>query len=143
MHVNERLLQFDTPHGEATIEYIPPTGWSDPRVSMVAVQCPGYIVWDNGKWWPEPQVVDYVLPRARAFAEFIGVPRYEWLHEIRRGDIWAIEKEFQKGVPVSAMMNFIDDPDYNGKYEHRQHRYSDSGGRQPRPHHDPQTVTKI
>lgn len=117
-------IEFDTPYGPAYVVYNAPEAWElrdeytatkGVRVCQVAVRCPNNIVWDsNGKWWPEPQVVDYVLPRARAVAALLGVPAYEWLRKFRRSDVWAIEREFQLGEPISVMMDFYHEDDYDG-----------------------------
>lgn len=120
MHNGTEYVEFDTPYGPAYVVYSKPKTWSDQGAHLVqvVVRCPGNIVWDRtvGKWWPEPQVIDYVLPRARAICQMMGVPPYEWLRELRRDDIWAIEKEFERGIPISLMMHFSDEDDYDGRY---------------------------
>jgi len=116
-------IEFETPYGPAYVVYRGPEGhWENdrPTVSQVLVKCPDQIVWDsNGKWYPEPQVVDHVVPRARAVAELLGVPAFEWLRKIRRGDVWAIERDFVMNQPVSAMMDFYHEDDYDGIHRHR------------------------
>jgi len=112
--MRKNCYTFDTPYGPAHVlysvpeknEYLIENG--HPEFTQCVVQCTDHIVWDDstGNWWPEPQVVDYVLPRARAVCEIVGVPAFHWLDQLRRGDIWAIENEFQQGRPISHMMEY-------------------------------------
>jgi hypothetical protein len=103
-----KTVEFETPYGPANVVYnVPHPEWDEPlSVSQVVVQCPDNIVWDDhtGMWYPEPQVVDYVLPKARAVCEMLGIPRYEWLREVRRGNVWAIEEEFRLGVRMGSLV---------------------------------------
>lgn len=116
-------IEFETRFGPAYVVYRAPDQWEKgrPSVGQVLVQCPDNIVWDNStnKWWPEPQVVDEVLPKARAICQLLGVPPYEWLREVRRSDVWAIEREFTQDTPVSMMMDFYHNDDYDGIHRHK------------------------
>lgn len=118
MHA-DNYIEIDGEYGPIYVSYVVPHHNGTPSLKMVAVKCPDHIVWDdNGKWWPEPHVVDDVIPRARATAELLGVPPYEYLTKVRRSNIWAIEKEYKPNEPVSMMMHFVDSDDYDGKYDY-------------------------
>lgn len=108
-----KTVDFDTPYGPAHVTYHEKDGWFEEcELSFVqaAVQCPDHIVWDkmSGKWYPEPQVIDYVLPRARGICQMLGIPPYEWLHDLRREDVWAIEQEYDAYERISEMMEYTD-----------------------------------
>lgn len=121
--MTNNYIEFATSYGPGYVVYRTAGRYSGEPVdvSQVVVRCPDNIIWDKstGKWYPEPQVVDEVQPKAWAICKLLGIPVFRWLPTIRRDNIWAIEKEFTLGVPISTMMNFIDSDDYDGKYSHR------------------------
>lgn len=109
-------IKFETSYGPAWLVYKRPSRHEIeknicPKVSQLVVQCPEHIVWDsNGKWYPEPCVVDEVLPKARIVCQILSIPPWDWLTNVRRDDVWAIEEEFQRGRPIRTMMEYSDNP---------------------------------